>query len=59
VSTLALIVVVLVALMLLTMLVAGGRKAAALRASHDLGPADDDVEPYRSHAEASRRGGRP
>jgi hypothetical protein len=50
-----LFVIVAVVLMLLAMLVAGARKAAALRASRDLGPADDDVEPYRSHAEASRR----
>jgi hypothetical protein len=55
VSALAVIVIVIVALLLLAMLVAGGRKGAALGARHELGPADDDVEPYRSHAEASRR----
>jgi hypothetical protein len=55
VSTLAVIAIVLVAVLLAAMLILGGRKAAALRAHRDLGPADDDVEPYRSHAEASRR----
>jgi hypothetical protein len=54
-STLAVIVVVVVALLLLAMLLAGARKAAQARAHHDLGPADDETEPYRSHAEASRR----
>ncbi len=53
-STLAVIVIVVVALSLLAMLVAGGRKAARLRAPH-LGPGTDD-RPYRSHAEASRHG---
>jgi hypothetical protein len=56
VSTLALIVIVVVAALLLAMLVAGARKAARLRAQRALAP-DDDVQPYRSHAEASRRGG--
>jgi hypothetical protein len=52
---LGVIVIVVVALLLLAMLVAGGRKAARVRARTDLGPVDDDVTPYRSHAEASRR----
>jgi hypothetical protein len=52
-SPLAVIVLVVVALLLLAMLIAGGRKAAQAR--HDLGPAGDETEPYRSHAEASRR----
>jgi hypothetical protein len=55
VSTLAVIVIIVVAVLLLAMLVAGGRRAARLRARRDLGPADDDVTPYRSHAEESRR----
>ena len=54
-STLAVIVLVVVALLLLAMLVAGGRKSARARAHQDLSPRDDDVTPYRSHAEASRR----
>jgi hypothetical protein len=54
-STLAVIVLVVVAVLLLAMLVAGFRKAARLRARSDLGPVDDDLTPYRSHAEASRR----
>jgi hypothetical protein len=53
---LAVIVIVVVAALLLAMLVAGGRKAARVRARTNLGPAEDDVHPYRSHAEASRRG---
>jgi hypothetical protein len=56
VSTLAVIAIaVLVLLLLVVMLILGGRRAATLRARRDLGPAEDDVEPYRSHAEASRR----
>jgi len=58
VSTVAVIVIVIVAVLLLAMLVAGGRKAARVRARH-LGPDDEDVTEYRSHAEASRRTGRP
>jgi hypothetical protein len=54
-SALAVIVLVVVVMVLLAMLVAGGRKAGRLRARHDLGGVDDDVTPYRSHAEASRR----
>jgi hypothetical protein len=54
-STLAVIVLVVVALLLLAMLIAGARKSAHLRSRHDLGGVDDDVTPYRSHAEASRR----
>jgi hypothetical protein len=54
-STLAVIVLVVVALLLLAMLVASARKAAQARARQDLSPSDDDVTPYRSHAEASRR----
>jgi hypothetical protein len=56
VSTVALIVFVVVAVLLLAMLIAGGRKAAQARARQPLDPIDDDVQPYRSHAEASRRG---
>jgi hypothetical protein len=56
VSTVALIVFVVVAVLLLAMLIAGGRKAAQARARQALGPIHDDVQPYRSHAEASRRG---
>jgi hypothetical protein len=55
VSTLAVIVLAVVAVLLLAMLIAGGRKAAQARSHRDLGPSDDDVTPYRSHAEASRR----
>jgi len=55
VSTAAVIVIVVVAVLLLAMLVAGGRRAARVRA-RQLGPAEDDVTEYRSHAEASRRG---
>jgi hypothetical protein len=54
VSIVAVIVIAVVALLLLAMLVAGGRRAAAARHA-ELGPAVDDVHPYRSHAEASRR----
>ena len=55
-SALAVIViVVIVLLLLLAMLILGSRKAATLRGRRELDPADDDVEPYRSHAEASRR----
>jgi hypothetical protein len=54
-STLAVIVLVVVALLLLAMLVAGARKSTQVRSHRDLGEADDDVTPYRSHAEASRR----
>jgi hypothetical protein len=54
-STLAVIVLVVVALLLLAMLVAGFRKSRRPRARPDLGEVDDDVTPYRSHAEASRR----
>jgi hypothetical protein len=50
------VVVVVVAVLLLATLVAGGRRSTRLRARHDLGPIDDDAQPYRSHAEASRRG---
>jgi hypothetical protein len=56
VSTLAVIVLVVVAVLLLAMLVAGGRKAARVRTLPALGPGEDDVTSYRSHAEASRRG---
>jgi hypothetical protein len=52
VSTLAVIVLVVVAVLL----VAGGRKAARVRTLPALGPGEDDVTSYRSHAEASRRG---
>jgi hypothetical protein len=55
VSILAVIVIVVVVLLLLAMLVAGARKGTRLQARHDLGPVDDDVTPYRSHAEESRR----
>jgi hypothetical protein len=49
------IVVVLVALMLVAMLVAGARKSAATRAAAHPGAVDGhDVQPFRSHAEASR-----
>lgn len=54
-SALTLIVVVLAVLFLAAMLLAAARKAASVRARRDLGPAEDDVHPYRSHAEASRR----
>lgn len=57
-SVVAVIVIVLVAALLVAMLVAGGRRAAAARA-HAEAPADDfDAQPFRSHAEASRRRGR-
>jgi hypothetical protein len=56
-STLAVIVLVVVAMLLLAMLIAGFRKSAQVRARHDLGGIDDDVTPYRSHAEESRRSG--
>jgi len=52
---LAVIVIAVVVALLLAMLVAGGRRAARVRARTDLGPAEDDVHSYRSHAEASRR----
>jgi hypothetical protein len=55
VSIVAVIVIVVVALLLLAMLLAGARKAARVRSTPDLGAVDDDVTPYRSHAEASRR----
>jgi hypothetical protein len=55
VSTLAVILIVVIAVLLAAMLILGGRRAATLRARRDLGPVDDDIEPYRSHAEASRR----
>jgi hypothetical protein len=44
-----------IALLLLITLVAG-RRSANLRTHRHLGPTDDNVHPYRSHAEASRRG---
>jgi hypothetical protein len=52
VSAVAVIVLIVVAVLLLAMLVAGARRstAARVRAAHD------EVRPYRSHAEASRRG---
>jgi hypothetical protein len=50
------VIVIVVAAAVLAMLVAGGRRAARLRAGDDLAPVDDDLQPYRSHAEASRRG---
>ncbi len=49
-STLAVIVIAVVIVLLLAMLVAGARKAARTR------PGDEEVRPYRSHADASRRG---
>jgi hypothetical protein len=52
---LAVIVIAVVAALLLAMLVAGGRKAARVRARPNLGP-NDEINPYRSHAEASRSG---
>ncbi|HEX4306354.1 MAG TPA: hypothetical protein VHZ54_09975 [Solirubrobacterales bacterium] len=55
-STLAVLVVAVVAVLLAATLILSGRRAASLRARRDLGPVDDDVHPYRSHAEASRRG---
>ena len=54
-SVVAVIVLVVVAMLLAAMLVAGLRRAAAARTRAELGAADDDVHPYRSHAEASRR----
>jgi hypothetical protein len=54
VSILAVIVIVVVVLLLLAMLAAGARKSARVRATQDL-DAVDEVTPYRSHAEASRR----
>jgi hypothetical protein len=54
VSTLAVIVLAVVAVLLLAMLIAGGRKSAQARSRHDLDPSEDDLTPYRSHAEASR-----
>jgi len=54
VSALAVIVLVVVAVLLLAMLVAGGRRAARIRARPAIGPGEDDVTSYRSHAEASR-----
>jgi hypothetical protein len=53
---LAVIVIAVVAALVLAMLVAGGRRAARVRARTDLGSAQDDVHSYRSHAEASRSG---
>jgi hypothetical protein len=55
-STLAVIVLAVVAVLLLAMLVAGARKASRARPPQDRGPAGDETDPYRSHAEASRRG---
>jgi len=51
-STLAVIVAVVLVVPLLALLVAAARKATRPQARH-LGP--DDDQPYRSHAEASRR----
>lgn len=54
-SAVAVIIVVLVALMLVAMLLAGARKSAAARDATHTGAVDDpDVQPFRSHAEASR-----
>ena len=53
-SAVAVIVVVLVAALLVAMLVAGVRRSAAARAEARTTPVDDDVQPFRSHAEASR-----
>jgi hypothetical protein len=54
VSLVAVIVIVLVAALLVAMLVAGGRRAAA-HAHAETPTADFDAQPFRSHAEASRR----
>lgn len=52
--TVAVIVLIVVAALLLAMLIAGARKASHPH-PQDLSPADDAIQPYRSHAEASRR----
>ena len=49
-SAVGVIVVVLVALLLMAMLVAGARKSTSPRT----GVVHDDVQSFRSHAEASR-----
>ena len=54
-SAIALIVIVLVAVLLVAMLVAGWRRSVAARAVAEAGT-DFEVEPFRSHAEASRSG---
>jgi hypothetical protein len=54
VSAVAVIVVVLVAVLLVAMLLAGLRRSTAARAEAHAGAMDPDVEPFRSHAEASR-----
>ena len=59
-STLGVIALVLVVILLATLLVLVWRKAATAGARHDLnrhelGEPEDDVYPYRSHAEESRR----
>jgi hypothetical protein len=58
VSLVAVIVIVLVAVLLVAMLVAAGRRAAAARAAAHGRTVDYDLQPFRSHAEASRRRGR-
>ena len=54
-SAVALIVIVLVAVLLMAMLVAGWRRSVTARVAADAGT-DFEVEPFRSHAEASRSG---
>ena len=56
-SAVAVIVIVLVVVLLLAMLLAGGRRAAAARAAAEGRTVDYDLQPFRSHAEASRRRG--
>ena len=61
-SVVALIVVVVVAVLLVAMLLAGLRRSATARTEAADGGVDFDLEPSRSHAEASRdaaEGGRP
>jgi hypothetical protein len=57
VSVVAVIVIVVVAVLLVAMLIAGGRRAAAARAHAEPSAVDYDAQPFRSHAEASRRRG--
>ena len=56
-STLVAIVLVLIVLALLAALALAARKLAIRRTRHELGEPGDDVYPYRSHAEESRRSG--
>ena len=53
-SVVAVIVIVVVAVLLAAMLIAGLRRSAAARVETEDPEVDFGVEPFRSHAEASR-----